>query len=32
MLTEAGGQCVEYTNSGYLCNLDYDIHLDNGRN
>ena len=21
MLTEAGGQCVEYTNSGDLCNL-----------
>lgn len=31
MLTEAGGQCVEYTNSGDLCNLDYDTHLDNGR-
>ena len=32
MLTEAGGQCVEYTNNGDLCNLDYDTHLDNGRN
>lgn len=32
MLTDAGGQCVEYTNSGDLCNLDYDTHLDNGRN